>query len=157
MGPRCHVWAQACAWVCISGDRGTLESSQLQKSDAACSRALQQSAGEPAGGGVALGSNGSRAAPQLGSVRDSFAFEVTGDEVAGDEVAGDEVAGDEGVTVVDVGDETVATVRARRCAVEDAADPWQPAMRLDAATSAAAASDRRAAGLMASFLPASRR
>jgi hypothetical protein len=101
---------------------------------------------------VALGSNGSRVAPQLGSVRGAFAFGATGDWATGDRAAG----GD-GATVVGVGDETVATVRARRCAVEGAAEPWQPAARPAAARSAAAASERRATDLMAPLPLVSRR
>lgn len=90
---------------------------------------------------MALGSNGSRTAPQLGSVRDAFAFGAAGDGAAGDVV----------------GEDTVATVRACGGGVEGAAEPWQPASRPDAATSATAARDRRAAGLTASLPPASRR
>ncbi len=90
---------------------------------------------------MALGSNGSRTAPQLGSVRDVFAFGAAGD----------------GAVVVGLGDDTVATVRGCGGGVEGAAEPWQPASRPDAATSATAARDRRAAGLTASLPPASRR
>ena len=95
---------------------------------------------------MALGSNGSRTAPQLGSVRDVFAFGAAGDGAAGD-----------GAVVVGLGDDTVATVRGCGGGVEGAAEPWQPASRPDAATSATAARDRRAAGLTASLPPASRR
>ncbi|MDA8356720.1 MAG: BatC protein, partial [Actinomycetota bacterium] len=65
---------------------------------------------------MALGSNGSRTAPQPGSVRGAFAFGAAGDGAAGDDPAEGAVA------VVGVGDDTVATVRARSgCAVEGAA------------------------------------
>ncbi|MDA8314805.1 MAG: hypothetical protein M0010_06470 [Actinomycetota bacterium] len=101
---------------------------------------------------MALGSNGSRTAPQPGSVRGAFAFGAAGDDPDDDPAEG-------AVAVVGVGDDTVATVRARSgCAVEGAADAWQPAARRpDAATSATVASVRRAAGLTTWLPPASRR
>ena len=106
---------------------------------------------------MALGSNGSRTAPQPGSVRGAFAFDAAGDGAAGDGAVGDDPPG-EAVAVVGVGADTVATVRARSCAVEGAPDAWQPAARRpDAATSAMVASVRRAAGLTTWRPPASRR
>ena len=107
---------------------------------------------------MALGSNGSRTAPQPGSVRGAFAFGAAEDGAAEDGAAGDDPPG-EAVAVVGVGDDTVATVRARSgCAGEGAADAWQPAARRpDAATSATVASVRRAAGLTTWLPPASRR
>ncbi len=101
---------------------------------------------------MALGSNGSRTAPQPGSVRAAFAFVAAGDGAVGDDPPGEAVA------VVGVGADIVATVRARSCAVEGAPDAWQPAARRpDAATSAMVASVRRAAGLTTWRPPASRR
>jgi hypothetical protein len=67
-------------------------SAPTEREPARCSL-LQQRAGEPGGGGVELGSNGSREAPQLGSVRGAWALPAAG-----------ELAGAEGA-------ETVATVR----------------------------------------------
>lgn len=46
--------------------------------------AVQQRAGDPGGGGDALGSNGSRFAPQLGNVRGACAFPPVGDVVVVD-------------------------------------------------------------------------
>lgn len=109
----------------------------------------QHSAGEPDGGGVALGSNGSLAAPQIRNVLGTFAL------LAG--VPAAVPAGVPAALLAGVVVDTVATVCAWSFAVDGAAAPWHPASSPEAATSAAHASDRRAAGLMASPLQASGR